>query len=117
MRLERADREHAKGWYLGAWNSDFTVAIGYASVGIHEPHVHHRITEVYMVGAGSAELRIERESLHLERGDVVVIEPREAHTFVASSPDYFHFVLHFPSLTPNELAEEREVVPGSRVGL
>jgi quercetin dioxygenase-like cupin family protein len=115
--MERANRDRAKGWYLGAWNSELALAIGYAWEGINDPHLHRRITEIYLVGAGTAELRVEQETFQLEAGDVVVIEPGEAHTFLASSPEYFHFVLHVPSLPPDDMAAEREPVRASCLGL
>ncbi len=47
MRLEQADLTVAKGWYVGPWNSDLPIAIGYANAGIDEPHAHTQITEIY----------------------------------------------------------------------
>jgi len=97
MRLEKADYRTAKGWYLGWWNSSLQVALGYAHAGIDEPHQHSRLTEVYLVARGTCKVRIECETLELAAGDVLVIEPGEAHTFLEYSNDYFHFVLHVPA--------------------
>ena len=47
MRIEKADPQAAKGWYVGPWNSRLGVALGYANQGVDEPHVHKRTTEVY----------------------------------------------------------------------
>lgn len=49
----------------------------------------------------------DREIL-LGEGDVLVVEPGEGHTFISSSPDYFHFVLHTP--TPTE-GDKHPVTP------
>ena len=38
MRLERARSDMAKGWYVGPWNSELAVSIGYANEGVNEPH-------------------------------------------------------------------------------
>ena len=54
MRIEHADTA-SKGWYLGPWNSPLGVSVGYANEGIDEPHLHTRISEIYMVARGSAE--------------------------------------------------------------
>jgi mannose-6-phosphate isomerase-like protein (cupin superfamily) len=117
MRLEQADPTAPKGWYLGPWNSGLTVALGYANAGIDEPHLHERITEIYMVAQGNAAIRVERETMALQAGDVLVVEPGEAHTFLSSSPDYLHFVLHMPALSPAEIQAERRPVPRERLGL
>jgi mannose-6-phosphate isomerase-like protein (cupin superfamily) len=117
MRVERADPSVAKGWYAGPWNSDLTVSVGYANAGVDEPHVHSRITEIYLVARGTSEMRVEQETIMLEAGDVIVVEPGEAHTFLSSSPDYFHFVAHVPGLSGEEARTEKSPVPRSRLGL
>jgi hypothetical protein len=48
---------------------------------------------------------------------MIVVELGEAHTFVTSSPDYFHFVIHAPSLAGEEARAEKHLVPRSRLGL
>ena len=62
MLLKKADFHVDKGWYIGPWNSDIAVSIGYANAGIDEPHLHSRITEIYLVANGSAEIRVEKET-------------------------------------------------------
>ena len=116
MRVERADLSD-KGWYLGPWNSDLAVSIGYANGGIDQPHVHTRVTEVYLVARGTAVVRIEREEVVLQSGDVLAVEPGEAHTFLSSSSDYFHFVLHVPGSASDETRKEKEIVSRARLGL
>jgi len=115
MRVQKADPGAAKGWYVGPWNSGLSVSVGYANEGIDEPHVHQRITEIYLVARGTAEMRVEQETVTLKAGDVIVVEPGEAHTFLASSPDYFHFVVHVPGLTGGEARAEKSAVPRSRL--
>jgi mannose-6-phosphate isomerase-like protein (cupin superfamily) len=117
MRIERADLDADKGWYVGPWNSDLTVSVGYANAGVDEPHVHSRVTEIYMVARGTSEMRVEQETVMLEAGDMIVIDPGEAHTFLSSSPDYFHFVAHVPGLSGEEARAEKAFIPRSRLGL
>jgi mannose-6-phosphate isomerase-like protein (cupin superfamily) len=117
MRVERADPTVGKGWCFGPWNADLAVSVGYANEGIDEPHVHQRITEVYMVARGSSEMRVEQKTVALNAGDTIVIEPGEAHTFLSSSSEYLHFVIHTPGLTGEEARDEKMPVPRSRLGL
>jgi mannose-6-phosphate isomerase-like protein (cupin superfamily) len=117
VRIERAGAGSAKGWYLGPWNADLPVAVGYAHVAIDEPHLHPRTTEIYLVARGEAEARVERETVHLRPGDVLVVEPGEAHTILASSPDYLHFVVHAPALPPDEARADKVPVARARLGL
>jgi mannose-6-phosphate isomerase-like protein (cupin superfamily) len=117
MRVERVSRVSAKGWWAGAWNASLPIAVGYATTAIDDPHVHQRVTEIYLVAAGCSTLRIERDSVRLEPGDMAIIDPGEAHTFTESSTDYLHFVIHSPSLPAVEHQQERIAVPRSRLGL
>ena len=116
MQIERADPTTDKGWYAGPWNSDLSIAVGYANVGIDDPHAHGRITEIYLVARGTCQMRVERETVTLEAGDVIVVEPGEAHTFRSSSPDYFHFVVHAPRLSAEEARADRVAVGRARLG-
>ena len=109
MRLARADERPSKGWHLGPWNSDLPVSIGFANEGLDEPHLHERITEIYLVARGTATVRVEQETL--------VLEPGERHTFVSSSAGYLHFVLHVPGLQGDEAWLEKTAVDRSELGL
>ena len=117
MRIERVNFSHSKGWYLGPWNSYLPISIGYANEGVDEPHVHSQITEIYLVSCGTCRVRIERETIPLSAGDILVVEPGEAHTFLESSADYFHFVLHTPGRSGDQARAEKTPVTRDRLGL
>ena len=117
MRLEHVDSIVAKGWYVGPWNSDLPIAIGYAYAGVDEPHAHTTITEVYVIARGTSEIRIEQETITLRAGDLLVVEPGEAHTFLSNSPDYFHVVLHTPALSGDQARLDKQSVPRARLSL
>jgi quercetin dioxygenase-like cupin family protein len=69
------------------------------------------------VARGTSTIHVEQETVELREGDVLVIEPGEAHTFVESSDDYLHFVVHTPGLQGDEARSEKQLVPRSRLGL
>ena len=94
-----------------------TVSVRFANQGIDEPHVHAQITEIYLVARGTAEIRVETETVALSTGDMLIVEPGEAHTFLSSSPDYYHFVLHTPGLTGQSARADKSAVPRSRLSL
>ena len=113
-----APEDGGKGWYVGTWNGTFPFPVGYARTGIDDPHLHTLVMEVFLVARGHAELRVERETVTVRAGDMVVVEPGEAHTFLSSSLDYFHFVFHYPGLSSQEeIVSERQAVPRERLGL
>jgi mannose-6-phosphate isomerase-like protein (cupin superfamily) len=117
MRIERADPELAKGWYCGPWDSSLTVSVGYANEGVDEPHLHRRMTEIYFIGRGTAAVRVERETVVLEQDQVLVVEPGEAHTFLSSSPDHFHYVIQTPGLQGEQARADKVPVSRARLGL
>lgn len=117
MRIERADPAARKAWCVGPWNSNLGVSVGYANEGIDEPHLHTGVTEIYLVARGTSKLRVERKTVRLAVGDVIVIEPGEAHTFISSSSNYFHFVAHVPGPTITEATRDKELVSRSRLAL
>lgn len=106
-----------KGWYVGTWNGTFPFPVGYADREVDEPHLHTTITEVYLVAKGTSELRIEKETVALSEGDMIIVEPGEAHTFLSNSVEYFHFVFHYPGLTAEELKRDKQRVPRGCLGL
>ena len=117
MHRNQVDISKPKGWFAGPWNSNLPISIGFASCGIDDPHKHTQITEVYLVTNGTAELRVEKETLILSPGDMIIIEPGEAHTFISSSPDYFHVVLHVPGYSGEEAQHDRSTVTRASLGL
>ena len=116
MRIEKADPQKMKGWFLGPWNSGLDIAVGYANQGIDEPHIHHRITEIYLIARGEAQIRINGQTITIREGDMLLVEPGEAHTFLSNSPDYYHLVIHTPGLNEAEVGEERELIDRSELG-
>jgi mannose-6-phosphate isomerase-like protein (cupin superfamily) len=93
------------------------VSVGFANAGVNEPHLHRETFEVYLVACGSSAMRVEQESLNLAMGDVVVIEPGEAHTLLESSADYHHFVIHVPRRGQALVKGDKEPVSEGRLGL
>ena len=117
MRIETADKTKAKGWLCGAWDSDLDISVGFANQGVDDPHVHRQMTEIYFMARGAATMRVERETIELVQDQVLVIEPGEAHTFLASSPDHFHFVIQTPGLYGEAARVDKVPVSRSRLGL
>lgn len=117
MQILRGNFTYQKGWYAGPWDSELPISVGYANAGIDEPHLHQQVTEVYLVARGTSVARIERDTITLSVGDMLVVEPGEAHTFLSSSPDYFHFVIHVPGIFGEEARSEKSVVSRARLGL
>ncbi len=90
------DQDVEKGWFVGPWNSDVLVPIGYANAAVDEKHYHQEMHEVYLVARGQSLARVAGREIELRAGDILVVEPGEVHTFISSTGDYLHFVIHAP---------------------
>jgi quercetin dioxygenase-like cupin family protein len=106
-----AERDRPKGWYVGPWDSDVPVPIGYANAGIDEPHYHTQMYEIYLVAQGESTIVVNDKAVTLRPGQILVVEPGEVHTFIASSADYFHFVIQTPFSDNDKVAVDRTGKP------
>ena len=93
MRVLRIGQD-AKGWLAGPWESSLPVAIGYANVALDAPHRHATATEVFLVSAGHATVVVDGAEVRVVAGDVLIVEPEEVRSLMASSDDFRCFVLH-----------------------
>jgi len=64
--------------------------------GVHDPHRHDQMNEVYLVARGHSLAEVDGKRIRLQAGDMLVVEPGERHTFIESSYDYLHFVVQAP---------------------
>ena len=106
MQLHHVDKSQSKGWYVGPWNSQVPVSIGFANQGVDEKHYHAQMFEIYLVAQGWSRIVIDGKAHTLRAGDALVVEPHEVHTFAATSGDYLHFVVHAPFVPGDKVALE-----------
>ena len=98
------DKTKSKGWFLGPWNSNVPISVGYATQGIGEKHIHRQMFEIYMVASGTSTVVVDNKEVKVKAGDVLVVEPNEIHTFLRSSTDYMHFVVHAPFVKDDKVS-------------
>jgi mannose-6-phosphate isomerase-like protein (cupin superfamily) len=96
MILGDATEGSGKGWAFGPWNSALPVAIGFADIGVDDPHHHTEMFEVYLVARGTGTAVVDGSDVPLKIGTILAVEPGEAHTFHNSTDDYLHFVVQAP---------------------
>ena len=109
MKIARNDDARPpKGWYLELADEALPL-IGFANEGVDEPHYHEKLCEVYLVARGASTIVVDGTPITLRPGDVVVVQPGEAHSFVESTPDYFHFVLHCPPVKGDKVVISKDL--------
>ena len=97
------DTTQAKGWFFGPWNSSVPIPVGFANAGIQELHYHQEMYEIYLVARGTSTIRVNDQTITLQAGDALAVEPTEAHTFLAHSDDYLHFVIQAPFVVHDKI--------------
>ena len=70
---------------------------------MNQPHRHDQMWEIYLVARGESVALVDGRTVHLGAGDMMVVEPGEAHTFVSSTDDYLHFVVQAPFVTGDKV--------------
>jgi mannose-6-phosphate isomerase-like protein (cupin superfamily) len=95
--------DDGKGWFVGPWMSAVPIPVGWADRGVDELHWHAQMYEIYLVARGESTAVVAGETVHLSAGDMLVVEPGEAHTFVHSSPEYLHFVVQAPFVSGDKI--------------
>ena len=106
MIHKKVETDKPKGWYIGPWNSDIPIPVGYANEGINEKHYHTQMVEIYLIARGTSTAIVNEVTISLQAGDMLVVEPGEVHTFCASSEDYLHFVLQAPFVQGDKIVIE-----------
>lgn len=95
-RDSQATPEDGKGWFAGPWDSALPIAAGWADRGVNHPHRHDQMYEVYFVARGESTAVVDGATIRLRAGDMLAVEPGEAHTFITNTDDYLHFVIQAP---------------------
>ena len=68
-----------------------------------DPHMHEKLEEVF-VFVGEAKMGVGKQVLELHEGDVVVVEPGEAHWFEAEEEHDISFIaVKFPNLKTDKV--------------
>jgi len=106
MLHQGIEKDKAKGWFVGPWNSGVPVPVGYANEGINEKHYHGSMYEIYLIAKGTSTAVVGDREVLLQAGEILVVEPGETHTFLQSSNDYLHFVFQAPFVAGDKVLVE-----------
>ena len=95
-----------EGWHL---REGFPIQVGMKSgaTPFGGPHLHKTMAEYFYLLSGEIRLRVNEETLELKSGDLVVVEPGEAHEVLAATPDA-RLLLLMPPPVANDKVELEE---------
>lgn len=93
-----------EGWHLAGSGLPIQLGIkpGVSSFG--GKHLHKTMAEYFLVLEGELKLQVDEQILEMEKGDLVVVEPGEAHKVLYASADALLLMLMPPDV-PNDKVE------------
>ncbi len=93
-----------EGWHLKESGLPVQVGIKSGATPFSGPHRHRTMAEYFYLLEGELRLRVDKRELEMKKGDLVVVEPGEAHQVVRASPDSLLLLLMPPDV-PNDKME------------
>ncbi len=103
MKVIRQLLNH-EGWRLGEAGMPIQVGVKSGATPFGKKHLHKTMAEYFLLLAGELRLGVDGEILDLVKGDLIVVEPGEAHEVLFASPDALLFLL-MPPPVPGDKVE------------
>ncbi len=109
MKVIRQLLDH-EGWRLGEVGMPIQVGVKSGATPFGKKHLHRTMAEYFLLLAGELRLGVGGETLDLVKGDLVVVEPGEAHEVLSASPNALLLLLMPPPVPGDkvELADKRK---------
>jgi quercetin dioxygenase-like cupin family protein len=102
-----ADLAGREGWHLKQAGLPVQVGIKSGATPFSGPHRHRTMAEYFYLLEGELRLRVDAREVETKKGDLVVVEPGEAHQVVRASRDSLLLLL-MPQDIPNDKVELEE---------
>ena len=88
------------GWHVTG-DAPVQLAVKFGQEGLGPAHYHRTMSEYFFVLDGELWLTVGEEEVHLEQGDLLIVDPGEPHQMLRRSPDA-RYLLLMPKATPND---------------
>jgi quercetin dioxygenase-like cupin family protein len=96
-----------EGWHLAEAGLPIQVGVKSGATPFSGKHLHRTMAEYFVLLAGELRLQVEKETVEVQKGDLVVVEPGEAHEVFHASPDTLLLLL-MPPPVPGDKVELEE---------
>ncbi|GEM_PF-1249322 len=96
-----------EGWHLAEAGLPIQVGVKSGASPFSHGHLHRTMAEYFILLRGSVRLRVDDRELVMKQGDLVVIEPGEAHAVIHASRDSLLLLL-MPPPVPGDKVELEE---------
>ena len=92
-----------EGWHLAEAGMPIQVGVKSGSTPFGKKHLHKTMAEYFLLVAGSMKLSVAGQTLELEKGDLLVVEPGEKHEVLNCSPDALLLLLMPPAVAGDKV--------------
>jgi len=93
-----------EGWQLIESVLPVQVGVRHGTSPFGKRHLHKAMAEYFLLLEGELRLQVKEETLEMGKGDLVVVEPGEAHRVIQASPDA-RLLLLMPPPVENDKVE------------
>ncbi len=92
-----------EGWYLTEAGLPVQVGVKKGATPFSKKHLHRTMAEYFLLLEGDLRLKVNEETLEMKKGDLVMVEPGEAHEVLYASPDALLFLLMPPPVAGDKV--------------
>jgi quercetin dioxygenase-like cupin family protein len=92
-----------EGWHLGEVGLPIQVGVKFGASPFGKKHLHRTMAEYFLLLAGDLRLDVNGEILEIATGDLVAVEPGEAHEVLHASPDALLLLLMPPPVADDKV--------------
>ena len=93
-----------EGWHLSETGLPIQGGVKSAETPFGGKHLHKTMAEYFLLLEGNLRLQVNGEILEMEQGDLILVEPGEAHQVLHGSPDA-RLLLLMPAAVANDKVE------------
>ena len=92
-----------EGWHLAEAGLPIQVGVKFGASPFGKRHLHKTMTEYFLLLEGELRLWVNEETMAMKKGDLLVVEPGEAHEIRDCSPDALLLLLMPPPVADDKV--------------
>jgi quercetin dioxygenase-like cupin family protein len=92
-----------EGWHLTGSGMPIQVGVKFGATPFSGKHLHKTMAEYFLLLEGDLRIQVNGKILEMKKGDLVVVEPGEAHDVLYASPEALLFLLMPPSVPDDKV--------------
>ena len=103
------------GWHLAETGLPIQVGVKSGATQFSLGHKHRTMAEYFLLLRGSLRLRVDDREFEMKQGDLIVVEPGEAHSVIHASRDSLLLLLMPPPVENDKVELEEKTRQKAKV--